>query len=66
MLQLGDVVDVLSHADPKSKAEIYAELGLNITHDHEKRVVVASAQPCATDRVGEPTRTFSYQGSLAA
>jgi len=44
---------VLPTADPKLKADVYAGLGIDITYDHDKRLVVVSAQPYGTERVGE-------------
>jgi hypothetical protein len=47
---------VLATADPKLKAEVYAELGVNVSYNHERRVVHVETRPknaCATGRVGE-------------
>jgi len=54
----GHIVQVLSTADPKLKAEVYAELDVSITYDHEQHLVSVAAGPpgrCATERVGEPS-----------
>jgi site-specific DNA recombinase len=58
VLGLRDIVEVLATADPKLKAEVYAELGVSVAYDHERRVVSVAAGPpgpCATERVGEGT-----------
>jgi hypothetical protein len=59
---LHDIASVLATADPKLKAEVYAELGVRVAYDHERRVVKVEARPanaCAKGRVGEPTSPFS-------
>jgi len=69
VLALHDIASVLATADPKLKAEVYAELGIGVAYDHERRVVTVEARPevaCAKQRVGEPTCTFSYHQTLAA
>jgi hypothetical protein len=46
---------VLRHADPKLKAEVYADLGLTLTyHPAERRVAVEvdSSLACSKVRVG--------------
>jgi len=40
---LRDIAAVLKTADPKLKAEVYAELGVEVTYDPEHRRVVVSA-----------------------
>lgn len=58
VLSLKDIVAVLATADPKLKAEVYAELGVSVTYDHERRLVSVAAgppSPCTTERVGEGT-----------
>ena len=58
VLALHDIASVLATADPKLKAEAYAELGVSIAYDHERRVVTVEARPrgaCANGRVGEGT-----------
>ncbi|WP_280250272.1 zinc ribbon domain-containing protein [Nocardia abscessus] len=42
---LGGLVHVLKAADPTDKLEVYRQLGLKLTYDHEKRVVVAETAP---------------------
>jgi len=58
VLQLRDIASVLSTADPKLKAEVYAELGVNITYDQDNRLVIVEAGPCTTERVGEPSSSL--------
>jgi hypothetical protein len=61
VLGLRDITSVLADADPKLKAEVYAELGVSITYDTERRLVSVTAglAPCTTERVGEAYRTIS-------
>ena len=52
--QLGDIMATLKHADPADKADGYAQLGLKLIHDPERRVVAAEtrpADPCTKRRV---------------
>jgi site-specific DNA recombinase len=52
--QLGDIMATLKRADPADKAEVYAQLGLRLTFDPERRVVAAEARPadpCTKRRV---------------
>lgn len=53
--RLGGLTAVLAHADPESKARVYSELGLCLTYDHVRNLVVAEVQPWATARVGGGT-----------
>jgi hypothetical protein len=55
VLGLHDIASVLADADPKLKAEVYAELGVAVTYDHKRRLVSVTAgpKPCTTERVGE-------------
>ncbi len=53
--QLGDITAVLGTAEPRLKAEVYAELGLTVSYDPASRMVAAEARPCATERVGGGT-----------
>ena len=39
VLALHDIASVLATADPKLKAEVYAELGVSVSYDHTRRVV---------------------------
>jgi site-specific DNA recombinase len=65
VLSLRDIVAVLRNADPKLKAEVYAELGVEVTYDPEHRKVLVSA---GTSRVQqsvskgglEPPRPFGH------
>ncbi len=45
MTSLGGLVHILKAADPTDKLEVYRQLGLKLTYDHKKRVVVAEAAP---------------------
>jgi site-specific DNA recombinase len=42
---LGGMLAVLKEADPADKAEVYRQLGLKITYQHEERVALAEVQP---------------------
>jgi len=56
VLALHDIASVLATADPKLKAEVYAELGVSVSYDHTRRVVHVETRPanaCAKGRVGE-------------
>ncbi|WP_261574775.1 hypothetical protein [Frankia gtarii] len=44
---MGDVVAVLTEADPADKAEIYSQLGLQLTYQPGAHRVIAEAQPQA-------------------
>ena len=58
VLSLKDIVATLRDADPALKAEVYAGLGVDVSYDPARRMVLVSAgtAPCTTERVGEPTR----------
>lgn len=45
VLSLRDIAAVLRTADPKLKAEVYTELGVEVTYDSEHRKVLVSAGP---------------------
>ncbi len=51
---LGNLLDVLANAAPEDKAEVYARLGLRLTYDPARRVVIAESDPWAKVSVGEP------------
>jgi site-specific DNA recombinase len=42
---LGGLLKVLRRADPEDKAEVYRQLGLTLTYDHETQKVLAETQP---------------------
>ncbi len=50
-----DAVALLGRADPKIKAQVYAELGVSLTFDPHRKVVKVKARPCSTERVGGGT-----------
>jgi site-specific DNA recombinase len=52
---VGDVTEVLADADPKLKAEVYADLGLRLTYRPAENLVSVEAAPCAAGRVGGGT-----------
>ena len=57
---LKDIASVLATADPKLKAEAYAELGISVTFDPVTKMISAESRPagaCTTERVGGPTWT---------
>ncbi|MFI6166419.1 hypothetical protein ACIBCN_06480 [Nocardia sp. NPDC051052] len=41
----GGLIKILGAADPTDKLEVYRQLGLKMTYNHETRVVVAEVQP---------------------
>ena len=41
----GGLLAVLRDADPADKAEVYRQLGLRLTYDHEAQTVLAEARP---------------------
>ena len=51
---LRDIVTVLAKADPQDKAELYGELGVNLTYHPEGRVSVAMHPRGVNVRVGGP------------
>lgn len=57
--ELRDICRSVATADPKDKAEIYAELGVRVTYDPQSRLVSASAGPCTTERVGGGNGTMN-------
>jgi site-specific DNA recombinase len=42
---LKDIAAVLATADPKLKAEVYCELGISVTYDHDRRVMRLESRP---------------------
>ena len=52
---VADGVKLLASAEPGDKAELYAELGVRLTFEPVRGVVVAEAAPCTTVRVGGGT-----------
>jgi hypothetical protein len=60
MSSLKDIASVLADADPKLKAEAYAELGISVTFDPVTRIVSAESRleaACSPKSVGGPTWT---------
>ena len=53
---LGSLLDVLANAAPEDKAEVYRQLGLRLTYDPARRVVIAESDPWTNVGAGEPTR----------
>ncbi|WP_007516034.1 recombinase family protein [Pseudofrankia saprophytica] len=41
----GGLLAILKEADPADKAEVYRELGLKLTYDHETETIMAEARP---------------------
>ena len=54
---LGDLMTVLSEADPADKAEGYGQLGLTLTYDPAARGVKTEARPESIMYVGTCPRT---------
>ena len=52
---LRDIVDVLAHADPEDKADLYAELGVSLTYHTDGRVAVQALPRGVQVRVGGGT-----------
>ncbi len=44
----GGLLSVLRQADPADKAEVYRQLGLHLTYDHETQTVLAETRPAPT------------------
>ena len=55
VLEARDIALLLAEADPESKADLYAELGVQIRYDPFERVISATAGPCTKVRVGGGT-----------
>jgi hypothetical protein len=45
---LGGLLDVLRHADPADKAEVYRELGVRLTYHHTGHTVLAETRPTSS------------------
>ncbi|PZS15405.1 MAG: recombinase family protein [Pseudonocardiales bacterium] len=45
---LGGLLDVLHHADPADKAEVYRELGVRLTYNHTEHTVLAETRPTSS------------------
>jgi hypothetical protein len=52
---LGNLLDVLGSAAPEDKAEVYRRLGLRLTYDAARRVVIAESDPWKGATGREPT-----------
>jgi site-specific DNA recombinase len=55
VLQARDIASVLTDADPDLKADLYAELGVQVRYDPFEQVITATAGPCTKVRVGGGT-----------
>lgn len=58
VLSLRDIVQAFRIADPKLRADAYAERGVRVTSEPEVRLMVAQVQPtvaCGRERVGGGT-----------
>ncbi len=42
---LGGLLNVLQRAEPEDKAEVYRQLGLTLTYDHETQKVLVESRP---------------------
>jgi site-specific DNA recombinase len=42
---LKDIAAMLATADPKLKAEVYSELAISVTYDHDRRVIRLESRP---------------------
>jgi site-specific DNA recombinase len=42
---LGGLLSVLRRADPEDKGEVYRQLGLHLSYDHERQTVLAETRP---------------------
>ena len=60
MLQLRDIAALLATADPKDKAEVYRELGVQVHCDPHRRIVSVSAGARATGGILEETQHSLY------
>jgi DNA invertase Pin-like site-specific DNA recombinase len=64
VLRLRDIASVLATADPKMKAEVYLELGVQVEYDPRQHLVSITAGPCATERVGGGTFPHTTRGTI--
>jgi len=65
VLSLREIASVLNKADPALKAQVYAELGVEVTYDPERRMVLVSAgqtrvQQDVSERGLEPLRPCGH------
>jgi hypothetical protein len=63
---LGVVAGVLGRANPKERAEVYADLGVTLTYQPERDLVEVEAVPiaaCTYERVGGACRPLSTRRS---
>lgn len=65
-MSLADIVAVLKTADPKLKARGLRRARHQMRSRPPNVACIGGNSPWTTERVGEPTRTFPYQGTLAA
>src|SRR5947209_5831451 len=45
---LGGLLNVLRHADPADKADVYRELGVHLTYNHTEHTVLAETRPTSS------------------
>jgi site-specific DNA recombinase len=45
---LGGLLNVLRHADPADKTEVYRELGVRLTYNHTEHTILAETQPTSS------------------
>ncbi len=45
---LGGLLNVLRHADPADKAEVYREFGVRLTYNHTEPTVLAETRPASS------------------
>ena len=55
VLEARDIASVLADADAGLKADLYTELGVQISYDPFQRIITATAGPCTKVRVGGGT-----------
>ncbi len=61
---VGDLAKMIADADPKLKAEVYADLGIRLTYRAAENLVSVEAAPCATERVGGGTCQLARRDPL--
>jgi site-specific DNA recombinase len=59
---LGNLLDFLAKAAPEDKAEVYAKLGLRLTYDPSRRVVIAESDPWATRQCRRSEANSAHPG----
>jgi len=62
---LQDITATLAAADPTDKAAVYEEMGIDVTHEQNGRVLVESRPRVVCNGVGGATSTLTPRGAPA-